>query len=244
MKAKGQDIDIKPGQVFDQLTYLGEVGIREYKENSSRIVRCRCSCGRIVEILASTLMLPRRHRCRSCSDNAHRIDCSDIRAKNPRLWGIYNGMYYRCYRTKPGTSAYRNYRGRGISICNEWKNSFASFVNWSLNNGYKSNLSIDRIDFNGNYEPSNCRWADSKTQANNTRNNVKNQTSEWKALKFRKAPKVLLIEDEWYSFPSAAEHFGIPIQRIRARFKKGYRGAALVCDKIPQMGKCGLMTRS
>lgn len=243
MKAKGQDIDIKPGQVFDQLTYLGEVGIREYKENSSRIVRCRCSCGRIVEILASTLILPRRHRCRECLEKAQRIPKDDIRTQNPRLWTIYQAMNYRCYTVKPGTRTYRNYRGRGISICDEWRNSFSTFVNWALNNGYDSNLSIDRIDFNGNYEPSNCRWADNKLQSNNTRNNKKNQTPEWKRLKFRRAPKVLLIEGEWYSFPSAAEHFKIPIQRIRHRFNSGYRGTALVCEKIPPKGKCNLISR-
>ncbi|OJX38851.1 MAG: hypothetical protein BGO78_11550 [Chloroflexi bacterium 44-23] len=72
--------------------------------------------------------------------------------------------------------AYQRYGGRGINICKEWdnlENGFHNFHNWAMNNGYADNLSIDRIDNDGNYEPSNCRWVDAKTQCNNRSSNHK-----------------------------------------------------------------------
>src|SRR5688572_6768685 len=89
--------------------------------------------------------------------------------KTKRLRNIWDGMRRRCANQKH--TAYRHYGGRGIGVCPAWE-SFDAFRDWAQANGYSDDLSIDRIDNNGNYEPGNCRWATAKQQQRNTRRNV------------------------------------------------------------------------
>lgn len=88
-----------------------------------------------------------------------------------KLYKTWDGMRGRCYR--PNEPKYKNYGGRGITICEEWsgKTGFANFVTWSYANGFEMGLTIDRIDVNGNYEPLNCRWITNQEQQNNKTNN-------------------------------------------------------------------------
>lgn len=96
------------------------------------------------------------------------------------LYGVWNTMKQRCY--NPNNLKYKNYGQREITINSLWKKSFKAFRSWAITNGYHKGLTIDRIDVNGNYEPSNCRWVTQKVQQNNRRNNhvVNGKTiAEW-----------------------------------------------------------------
>lgn len=89
--------------------------------------------------------------------------------RHTRIYHIWLDLRQRC--NNPKNHAYSNYGGRGIKVCEEWNNSFTSFLSWSEKNGYNNTLSIDRIDVDSDYSPDNCRWVNRKIQNINKRNN-------------------------------------------------------------------------
>lgn len=153
------------GQRFGKLFVLDRVKKQACSSgNKSSKFLCQCDCGNIVEVRRDHLLSGRTS---SCGCNSHPIKHGLLKS---RLYGIWVGMKNRCYNIN--STYYKNYGGRGITICDDWHYDFISFYNWSIANGYSDDLSIDRIDVNGNYEPSNCRWVTDKVQGRNRRNNI------------------------------------------------------------------------
>lgn len=126
------------------------------------VVQCRCGDVDVVRVDAAGIC------CRSCKNVSKTRDGQS----RLRIYQTWVGMIHRCEKVKHG-DGFRYYRGRGIRVCSGWLNSFEEFKKWAIANGYSDDLTIERKDVNGNYEPANCCWVSMKSQANNRRNTIR-----------------------------------------------------------------------
>ena len=166
---------------------------------------CQCDCGSIRKVSEGSLIHGTSTSC-GCSKGT---PYSKHRSSNTRLYNIWSKMKCRC--GNENDKSYKDYGGRGISVCDEWSSSFPAFQEWALSHGYQDNLSIDRIDVNGNYCPENCRWATTKEQCNNTRRTI-----------FFEVDGTRKPLTQW------AEDTGIPRKELYYRYHHGYSGHDLI----------------
>lgn len=151
----------------------------------SEIWLCKCDCGNEKLVKKPNLLSGDTKSCGCYYKETPKHQTHN--KTHTRVFKIWQKIKERCL--SQNANNYKLYGGRGITICKDWENNFMNFYNWAIKNGYKDNLSIDRIDVNGNYNPDNCRWTTAKEQARNRRSNrlitIKNKThllADWLEL--------------------------------------------------------------
>ena len=159
-------IDIT-NQRFGKLVAIRPVG---HNARGEGLWLCRCDCGNTIEVVTYSLRSGNTQSC-GCMAKEVLLKRNTKHGKcGTRLYRIYRGMVQRC--TYPKHKNYAQYGGKGVKICDEWL-EYSAFEQWAKNNGYSDTLSIDRINVDGDYSPTNCRWVDVYTQAHNKSNNNK-----------------------------------------------------------------------
>lgn len=201
------------GQRFGRLVVKERRGSDSYK---SSLWLCKCDCGNECLVASHNLRTQHTQSC-GCLQRERTAEAHTTHGhRHTRIYGIWNTMVARCHRKN--TKAYPAYGGRGITVCDEWKNSFQSFYDWAMENGYNDGLSIDRIDNDKGYSPVNCRWVTMETQSNNRRSNItveyngeSHTVAEWaKILGIKYGTLHKRLEEGW----SAEDAFHTPVKEV------------------------------
>lgn len=204
------------GQRFGRLVAISRAGAID----GTALWLCKCDCGNEKKIRLTNL----KQGTKSCG--CLNVEIAPERGKKSKLgerskkhgdfgtklYGVWAGMKRRCL--NPNTHYYREYGGRGIKVCDEWM-EYLGFKEWAMQNGYSEGLTIDRIDVNGNYEPSNCRWTTMQEQQRNRRDNVR-----------------LEYQGHVYSGDEIAEITGLKVRTIRGRIERGWDVERIITTKL------------
>ena len=199
------------GKCFGRLTVVCEAG-RKHKEITWK---CICDCGKTTIVPGYQL---RSGKTKSCGcymvDQTKKANTKHGMFGKP-IYRTYFNMKNRCY--NPNYYLYKDYGGRGISVCDEWlgENGFSHFYEWAKKNGYQPGLSLDRIDCNGNYSPQNCRWTNMVVQQNNRRNN-----------------HIITANGKTHTMAEWSRITGIPYRTIQKRIYSGWEEEAAVTRSV------------
>lgn len=200
------------GKRFGRLEVLYEV---DKKQSSDRIWKCKCSCGTVKNVRQRLLITGKTKSC-GCIRKEELVKRSTKHnCSHTRIYGIYAKMKKRCY--SENDKRYKDYGGRGIVICSEWlgEHGFENFYKWSVEHGYDDSLTIERINNDGNYEPSNCRWATYREQNRNKRNNI--------VITMNGQTKIL---KDW------CIELGMDYQSVKMRIHKGWNAERALTEPI------------
>ena len=187
---------------------LEVIGVHDTGSRKTYYV-CQCDCGNVKVVRADALISGATKSCgciKKEQDKTNLTTNHRHKMSGTHIYETWQDMKRRCYNKQ--NARYDRYGGRGITVCDEWLNNFQSFYDWAISNGYSDDLTIDRIDNDGNYEPSNCRWSTAKEQCNNRGSNIN--------ITIGNATKSLMC---W------CEIFNVDYKKVYARYKRnGYEG--------------------
>ena len=191
------------GMKFGRLTVMDRESPKSKKAKGLWV--CKCECGNVIKVNTSDLKSGNTTSCGCKRKETLRQLRTKHGESNTRLYNVWSDMKKRCYNTK--NVDYKNYGGRGISVCDEWMD-FQNFYDWAIANGYdetapRGQCTIDRINVDGNYEPENCRWVDRYIQMNNKRNN-----------------RILTYNGESHTLAEWCEIVNIPYNCLKSRLNK------------------------
>ena len=158
-----QRVKVKIGDRFERLLVVEMLP----SEKGFSMCLCKCECGKTVKVRCSGLTSGHNTSC-GCKIQEHAKKFSVKHGlSKTKIYSVWRDMKSRCY--QPNNRAYKDYGQRGITVCDEWKNNPKAFCEWSLENGYRQGLEIDRINVNDGYSPNNCRFVTRRTNCLNCR---------------------------------------------------------------------------
>lgn len=189
------------GQRFVRWTVIAPA--EKHKTGAAQYL-CRCDCGTEKVLRRSSLTSGNTQSCGCLARERSRQRGITHGGTGSRLYRIWAGIIQRCCNENQGYE-WKNYGGRGITVCEEWRNSFESFKEWAEANGYTNNLTIDRKDNDGPYAPWNCRWATVYEQSNNKRTS-----------------KRITYKGESKTVREFADEYGLAYHCLYARLKGGW----------------------